>query len=108
MKIMKTIGDRGYVKSIRRKAVKLGVIFRRKLEEIIGESRILKGIYLHSVNTNGRMKFIMREVENELNCGDEEILAELEKYLFLKKKKKLKFFLFIFYCLKKGSETENS
>ena len=108
MKIMKTLGDRGYVKSIRRKAVKLGVIFRRKLEEIIGESRILKGIYLHSVNTNGRMKFIMREVENELNCGDEEILAELEKYLFLKKKKKLKFFLFIFYCLKKGSETENS
>lgn len=80
MKIMKTLEDRGYIKSIRRKAMKMGVIFRRKLEEIIGESRILKGIYLHSVNTNGRLKFIMREVENELNCSDEEILGELEKY----------------------------
>ena len=93
MKIMKTLGDRGYVKSIRRRAVKVGVIFRRKLEEVIGESRILKGIYLHSVNTNGRMKFVMRDVENELNCGDEEILQELEKYLFFLKKKKKKNFV---------------
>jgi len=79
IRIMRFLEEKNYLKSLKKKALKVGVVFRRKLEEIIGESHILKGIYYHSVNKNGKMKFVMREVENETKSSNEEILLELEK-----------------------------
>lgn len=83
-RILEILQEKKVLKFMSKKIVKAAIIFKRKAEEAIAISGILKNIYFHSVNKNGRLRFFVDEIERNSKCSNEEILMELKRFLIFK------------------------
>ena len=79
MKMLDYLENKKVVKFVTSKVLKGAVVFKKKPEDLIKESGILKAVYYYSINKNGKFRFFLKEIEKEAKIMNEEILQELKK-----------------------------
>lgn len=88
-KVIDLLKEKQMMRFIMRKIMKVSLSFKKKIEVSIENSSLLKNIFFHSVNKNGKFRFYLEDIERVSHFTNEMILLELEKFNF--------FFFFIFH-----------
>lgn len=81
-KIIDLLKEKQIMRFIMRKILKVSLSFKKKIEDAIENSFVLKSIFFHSVNKNGKFRFYLEDIERVNHSTNEMILLELEKLIY--------------------------
>jgi len=79
VKMLQILEKKKVVRFVTSKVLKAAVVFKKKPEDLIKESGILKAVFYYSINKNGKFRFFLKEIEKETKIMNLEILQELKK-----------------------------